>query len=121
MMTLRLFSPSWSLALSLSAATLATAVAKPPTNHGSAQATYAEVNGEPEMVATQGSRKISGVYPHLTTYSQSRKDGKFFKAGHEECGIGGSDSMGRQTVDGDLCPRICPKALITSSTRSTRT
>ena len=39
-------------------------------------------------MATSGSRKISGVYPHLTTYSQSRKDGKFFKAGHEECGIG---------------------------------
>ena len=40
------------------------------------------------MLSTSGTRLISGVYPHLTTYSQSRKDGSFFKSRHEECGIG---------------------------------
>ena len=54
-----------------------------------AEATFGTVKGEEQMLSTSGSRLISGVYPHLTTYSQSRKDGRFFKPGHEECGIGG--------------------------------
>jgi len=33
------------------------------------------------MLEISGSRKIGGVYPHLTTYSQSLKDGRFFKQG----------------------------------------
>ncbi len=41
-----------------------------------------------EVTRTSGSRKISGVYPHLTTYSQSRRDGTFYLGGHNECGIG---------------------------------
>jgi len=57
-------------------------------HRGAAEVTFGTVNGEEQMVATSGDRRISGVYPHLTTYSQSRKDGRFFKAGHEECGIG---------------------------------
>jgi len=55
---------------------------------GTAAVKFASVNGAEEMVHTSGTREISGVYPHLTTYSQSRKDGSFFKLGHEECGIG---------------------------------
>ena len=55
---------------------------------GTAAVKFASVNGAEEMVHTSGTREISGVYPHLTTYSQSRKDGSFFKPGHEECGIG---------------------------------
>jgi hypothetical protein len=55
---------------------------------GTAAVKFGSVNGEEEMVHTSGTREISGVYPHLTTYSQSRKDGKFFKEHHEECGIG---------------------------------
>ena len=49
---------------------------------------YGTVKGEEQILQTTGIRKIAGIYPHLTTYSQSRKDGRFFKAGHEECGIG---------------------------------
>ena len=59
-----------------------------PVPRGTASVKFGMVNGEQEMGATSGTRNISGVYPHLTTYSQSRKDGKFFKDGHEECGIG---------------------------------
>ena len=59
-----------------------------PVTRGTASVEFGMVKGEQEMVAISGTRKISGVYPHLTTYSQSRKDGKFFKDGHEECGIG---------------------------------
>ena len=56
---------------------------------GTAEILFGPVNGEEQVVQMSGSRKIAGVYPHLTTYSQSRKDGKFFKDGHQECGIGG--------------------------------
>lgn len=49
---------------------------------------FGVLNNEEQMLEISGSRKISGVYPHLTTYSQSRKDGRFFKQGHQECGIG---------------------------------
>jgi hypothetical protein len=55
------------------------------------QAVFASSAAEPgaeQMLRTSGTREISGVYPHLTTYAQSRKDGRFFKAGHNECGIG---------------------------------
>ena len=52
-----------------------------------AEATFGMVNGEEQMLSTSGTRHISGVYPHLSTYSQSRKDGRF-KPAHEECGIG---------------------------------
>ena len=55
---------------------------------GSAEVKFGKVKGKEQMVETSGTRQISGVYPHLTTYSQSRKDGKFFKVGHQECGIG---------------------------------
>ncbi len=42
----------------------------------------------PEIVETSGTRFISGVYPHLTTYAQSRVDGLFSRADSSECGIG---------------------------------
>ncbi|MEL0005673.1 MAG: hypothetical protein VW643_07720, partial [Opitutales bacterium] len=51
-------------------------------------AKFGLLNKEPQIIEISGSREISGVYPHLTTYSQSRKDGRFFKQGHQECGIG---------------------------------
>lgn len=54
----------------------------------SAEVTYGVVKGEEQMLSTSGTREISGVYSHLTTYSQSRKDGRFFQPRHEECGIG---------------------------------
>ena len=56
---------------------------------GSAKIIFGEIQGKEEVVQIAGNRKIAGIYPHLTTYSQSRKDGRFFKDGHEECGIGG--------------------------------
>ena len=56
---------------------------------GDAGILFETVKGQEQVVQMSGSRKIAGIYPHLTTYSQSRKDGKFFKDGHQECGIGG--------------------------------
>jgi len=56
---------------------------------GSAEILLGTVKGQEQVVQMSGTRKIAGIYPHLTTYSQSRKDGKFFKDGHQECGIGG--------------------------------
>ena len=56
---------------------------------GTAEILFGAVKGEEQVVQMSGNRKIDGIYPHLTTYSQSRKDGKFFKGGHQECGIGG--------------------------------
>ena len=56
---------------------------------GSAEVSFGKVKGESQLIETSGNRKIAGIYPHLTTYSQSREDGKFFKDGHQECGIGG--------------------------------
>ncbi len=41
-----------------------------------------------EITETQGERLISGVYPHLTAYSQSHKSGLFNATGSDECGIG---------------------------------
>jgi hypothetical protein len=41
-----------------------------------------------EVTETTGSRFISGVYPHLTVYSQSRVDGLFDRKDSSECGIG---------------------------------
>lgn len=41
-----------------------------------------------EIRETMGTRFISGVYPHLTTYAQSRVDGLFNRADSSECGIG---------------------------------
>lgn len=41
-----------------------------------------------EIRETTGTRFISGVYPHLTTYAQSRVDGLFNRADSSECGIG---------------------------------
>lgn len=32
--------------------------------------------------------RISGIYPHLTTYGVYSQDGGHFKSGHNECGIG---------------------------------
>ena len=55
---------------------------------GSAEVKFGKVNGQEQMVATSGTRKISGVYPHLTTYAQSRKKGKFLVGEPNECGIG---------------------------------
>jgi hypothetical protein len=43
---------------------------------------------ESEITETQGERFISGVYPHLTAYSQSHKSGLFNATGSDECGIG---------------------------------
>ena len=56
--------------------------------NGTASVQYGTVKGHNEMIATSGTRKISGVYPHLTTYAQSSKGGLFNKNGHNECGIG---------------------------------
>ena len=42
----------------------------------------------PEITETTGTRFISGIYPHLTTYAQSRVDGLFNRADSSECGIG---------------------------------
>ena len=56
---------------------------------GSAEILFGATKGEEQVVQMSGNRKIAGIYPHLTTYSQSRNDGKFFKDGHQECGIGG--------------------------------
>ena len=56
---------------------------------GSAEILLGTVKGQEQVVQMSGTRKIAGIYPHLTAYSQSRKDGKFFKDGHQECGIGG--------------------------------
>lgn len=39
-----------------------------------------------EMVATSGERKISGIYPHLTTYAHGRINGEYGFG--SECGIG---------------------------------
>ena len=58
-------------------------------NIADAKALFGKVNGESQLVETTGTLKIAGVYPHLTTYSQSREDGRFFKDSHQECGIGG--------------------------------
>jgi hypothetical protein len=65
------------------------AISEENTSTGKADIVFGRVKGEEQVVQTSGSRKIAGIYPHLTTYSQSRKDGKFFKDGHQECGIGG--------------------------------
>lgn len=48
------------------------------------QAYFTEINGE--IASTHGNRLISGIYPHLTTYSHARTNGQY-KSG-EECGIG---------------------------------
>ena len=56
---------------------------------GYAKVSFGKVKGESQLIETSGNREIAGIYPHLTTYSQSREDGKFFKDGHQECGIGG--------------------------------
>ena len=56
---------------------------------GGSEVRFAPVKNEAQMVSASGTRLISGVYPHFTTYSQSRKDGRFFKKAHQECGIGG--------------------------------
>ncbi|MDY7396320.1 hypothetical protein UMM65_13800 [Aureibaculum sp. 2210JD6-5] len=39
-----------------------------------------------EMTSITGTRKISGIYPHLTTYAHARADGTYGSG--EECGIG---------------------------------
>jgi hypothetical protein len=41
-----------------------------------------------EITGTSGTRFISGVYPHLTAYSQSLKSGVFNRGDGSECGIG---------------------------------
>jgi len=41
-----------------------------------------------EITETTGTRFISGIYPHLTVYSQSRVDGLFNRGDSSECGIG---------------------------------
>jgi hypothetical protein len=56
---------------------------------GKAEIVFGTVKGEEQVIQMSGNRKIAGIYPHLTTYSQNRKDGRFFKDGHQECGIGG--------------------------------
>jgi len=58
------------------------------TTRGEATFTSGTVNGQNEITGTSGTRKISGVYPHLTTYAKSRLDGKFSGKHHQECGIG---------------------------------
>ena len=65
------------------------AISKENTSTGKADIVFGRVKGEEQIVQMSGSRKIAGIYPHLTTYSQSRKDGRFFKDGHKECEIGG--------------------------------
>ena len=39
-----------------------------------------------KILSTSGSRLISGVYPHLTTYAHNRVNGKYGYG--NECGIG---------------------------------
>ncbi len=41
-----------------------------------------------EITGASGTRFISGVYPHLTTYGQSLKSGVFSRKDSDECGIG---------------------------------
>ena len=43
---------------------------------------------ELEVTGTSGDRFISGVYPHLTAYSQSLISGAFSQNSLGECGIG---------------------------------
>lgn len=48
------------------------------------QANFTKLNED--ITSTYGNRLISGIYPHLTTYSHARSNGKY-RSG-EECGIG---------------------------------
>ncbi len=50
--------------------------------------TSTKANPTEEITETNGDRFISGVYPHVTTYSQSRVDGLFNRSDSSECGIG---------------------------------
>ena len=43
---------------------------------GKAEIVFGTVKGEEQVIQMSGTRKIAGIYPHLTTYSQSRKDGR---------------------------------------------
>ena len=54
---------------------------------GTAEILFGAVKGEEQVVQMSGNRKIAGIYPHLTTYSQSRKDGKFLKADIRNAGL----------------------------------
>ena len=76
------------LALGISSFTLSGNLKVAENPKGWAKVEFGKVGNEEQVIQTSGNRKIAGIYPHLTTYSQSRKDGRFFKAGHEECGIG---------------------------------
>lgn len=54
---------------------------------------FSAIGAEPEpttdeITGTSGDRLISGVYPHLTAYSQSLKSGAFSDLSLQECGIG---------------------------------
>ena len=75
-------------ALGISSLSLSGNLKEAENPRGWAKVEFGKVGNEEQVIQTSGTRKIAGVYPHLTTYSQSRKDGSFFKAGHEECGIG---------------------------------
>ena len=51
-----------------------------------ATATFSPDKDSVNIAATSGNRHISGVYPHLTTYSHARINGKYGFG--DECGIG---------------------------------
>ena len=76
------------LALGISSLSLSGNLKEAENPRGWAKVEFGKVGNEEQVIQTSGTRKIAGIYPHLTTYSQSRKDGRFFKPGHEECGIG---------------------------------
>ena len=76
------------LALGISSFSLSGNLKEAENPMGSAKVKFGKVGNEEQVIQTSGTRKIAGIYPHLTTYSQSRKDGRFSKPGHEECGIG---------------------------------
>ena len=76
------------LALGISYLSLSGNLKEAENPRGWAKVEFGKVGKEGQVIQISGNRNIAGIYPHLTTYSQSRKDGRFFKPGHEECGIG---------------------------------
>ena len=68
------------LALGISSFNLSGNLKEAENPRGWAKVKFGKVGNEEQVTQTSGTRKIAGIYPHLTTYSQSRKDGRFFKA-----------------------------------------
>lgn len=53
---------------------------------GSQKSTYRSDKDSVNIASTSGKQRISGVYPHLTTYAHARTNGKYSYG--DECGIG---------------------------------